>query len=544
MSKKYLLTILALLGLCACNGTETSSSSEPSNSSEASSDTSSTDSSSSTKPLDPFTDDMLASLKCASIEFNGTSVYTETREENRPNLLNSTLKTQFTENTYYQIEEVKGASEENTYELELFKLDDGNPYMYIFDLPKNEYKAQRYGKDEDQNGEVEEYYSWDKFTNPFLSLTKDVFTPSAEGLYVLDSSKASAVSNVLTGWNDTIVLFTVKVENNVVTSLHMETAVEEHTSQYYGDYTSHTSYDLNVAARGDDVVTPTAPTPYPTSDGHNALTTALKELESGSYTIKHTDKTPSGLFDDVVETIYYTSDAVYVDYTDAPHGWVQGEGKVIEFNVQDGKPETFANYNDETIADDYFPHIDFAPALLKDLGDGTFEAYTPEIARYVASELDLIELSATSADTLKITLDESKSHIKTVEYSYSNNIGVVTMEYSDFGSTTIDLDFSAILGTTPPVDVEGIPEDAFGVFNTEEGDFKLELSKTELKVNDQKIEGYTLVLDEYNSVTLKFSYDSKEWEGNFAEKNEYNETAYWNVNDTGYSTFKQCYKVS
>ena len=544
MSKKLIIPVIALLGLCACDGTEIStvSSSDPSN---TSSESSSSSSSSSEAPLPAFSDAMLASLQHTSIAFEGTSVYTEQLEEGQPNSLNSTLKTEFTESTFYQIEEVQDTYEDITYELELFKKEDGNPYMYVFDLPNNQYKEYRYGKDEDSNGEVEEYYSWDLFTNPFLSLTKEAFTPSAEGVYTLASDKASAVSNVITGWEDTIVLFTVTVEDDSVTSMHMETAVENHTSEYYGDYTSHTAYDLTIVGRGDEVVARTVPAGYPTNDGHTALETALKELESGSYTIKHTDSTPIEGFDDVVETIYYTSEAVYVNYEDAPKGWLQGEGKVIEFTVEDGTPTLFANYNDETIADDYFPHIDFAPELLKDLGDGVYEAYTSEIAEYVASELDLIEPSASTATSLKITLGDD-SHISKVVYVYP--FGTVTMEYSNFGSTTIDLDFSGLLGTTPDQNYDDIPEDAFGVFETEEKDLKIELSKTELKVNGQ-VTKFTLELDEYDSATLKFEYEGKSWVGNFAEAVSMppilNEPAYWNlVPDGDYSSSKQCYKVS
>ncbi len=498
-----------------------------------------------TEEVPVFTAEMLSSLQGDSIAFEGSVVYTETSigedGPETPNVLNSDLTTEMTESTFYQSEEVHDT--DIVYRRTLFKGQDGNPNMYVFHTLQNEYEAVRFGSDVNGDGQVEEYYEWSMFVNPFNALTADLFTATEnDNEFELAASVRSEVCNVLTGWNDTIVSFLVTVEGGKVVSMHMETAVEDHTSLTYGDYTSHSAYDLTIVGRGEEVIPPAVPQPYPESAGHAALAAALEKLENTSFTVLHTDKTPPALgdFEDVVETIYYTSEAVYVNYPDEPHGYLQAEDGVIEFFNNDGVLEEFARYLDETIAEDYLPRFDFSPALFEDLGGGVYEAYTAEIAELIAPRLDPIEMSAIAATTLRIELG-ADGNVKKVVYDYSG--GTVEMEFSDFGSTSTGLDFGPLLGEEPIP--EGVPEEAFGTFKTEEGaehPFTLVLTHSSLTVNGESVQFELSVDEEYGAVTLKFTYNGVAYECNFTESNPYQPRAYWFVSSDDY-VFVMAYRT-
>ena len=117
------------------------------------------------------------------------------------------------------------------------------------------------------------------------------------------------------------------------------------------------------------------------------------------------------------------------------------------------------------------------------------------------------------------------------------------MEYSDFGTTTIDLDFSPLLGGSGPELPEGVPEDAFGVFEDEDGEFRLELTTTSLTVNGTKIAEFELALDSYDSWVLTFDYDGKTFECNFGES-MFGDPAYWWIMSDDFSVMVTAYKVS
>ncbi len=499
-------------------------------------------------PKPAFTDEMLASVQ-GPLSLAGTSLFWEMLVgASQRNDLPSSIKTIFTEDTFYQYE----INEKEEWELALYKNADGDPVSYLFDPLQNTYEEQRYGKDADQDGTIEEYYTWSKYTNPFDALTADNFIATdTPGEYELGKDVRSSVANTLTGWNDNIASFIVTVEKGAVVSMKFGTEVELKNSDNYGDYFAQSTYSLTVVGRGEAVKPLTVPEPYQAGEEHTKLSAALEQLTNTSFTVKQTDVDDSDIFDEggLVETHYFTDKAIYVDFTDEsgyyfPYGWIDGEEKLIKFEYKDGKASEIVSYDEKETFAEYLPSADFAVALFaqKAGSENVFVARSEAIAAAVTPRLYPIGVFCEYATSLEITLGADGKIAKIVyDYDLMSLPGTVTLEFSNYGETVIPVDLSALTGGDLgggdiPAD---LPDDAFGVFETTSADVaitKIELTKTNLTINDTDTVEFRFETDEDGVIVLSFTYNDVEYAGRFTES-MFGDPAYWyveTVNDYSY----------
>lgn len=181
----------------------------------------------------------------------------------------SNLNVTFSDDGY--VVSYNGDFDENFTET-LFKSDDNTVELRYINN-KNQLIIER-GKDK-EGKEV----SFDKFTNPFASLTNDDLTISDDGLEASIDTKANLEKALFFTHGFTYYNFpslekvSILADENKVTNIHIESGVIPENIRN-GTYT----FDLTVEAFGDDVTGPVTPTPLTTNERQDVIYEAFNEL--------------------------------------------------------------------------------------------------------------------------------------------------------------------------------------------------------------------------------------------------------------------------
>ncbi len=285
-------------------------------------------------------------------------------------------------------------------------------------------------------------YLFDEFDNPFKDLTVNDFVFVSKGKFELTSKKDETAA-CITGWDETIKSFYVYVEDDKIVGLEIVTEVME--SEYDTYYSSYTF----IASEHGTAKTDINVTPYERVPEHEALEQALSAVHN-NYTIEHRDVAEGE--EDIVYNVYVDEKGIYSDYDDngVTYGYVELDGYVYEFSY-DGQTVTvgdaIAGY--DSIADMQADFSVFDVALLEYVGNETYVAYDANIASallsWIGEDYDSQSIGYYGFVTsLEIILKDGVLYQVVYEWGVSNFASTVTLTYSAFDETSIDIDFSNV----------------------------------------------------------------------------------------------------
>lgn len=298
--------------------------------------------------------------------------------------------------------------------------------------------------------------SFADYYNPFMLLAPADFetTEKADVLKIIDSDKAKAAAMAVTGWNEKIGLFEVKVDGGKITEIHIETA----EGATVDGIAYRSDYKFTLSGHGATEVDPEFTRPYEHGDEHDTLRAALTEMAlSKNYTVSVIDVLAGD--DDVVFDIYVTETAIYDDCPGYYNGWVLSEGVVRPFERFPGQDPEITVYdplnNVSSIAAIRAAFIGYAPelfALTESDDDG--KVYTlrcNDLAGKIFPEfgdgIDRMQYYSFAVNG-QIILDESDKLMGVrFDYYMYGYYGSITLMYSDVNSTVLpaELDFSDVV---------------------------------------------------------------------------------------------------
>lgn len=281
---------------------------------------------------------------------------------------------------------------------------------------------------------------FDDYDNPFKDLTVDDFEFVENGKFKL-VNKQKEVAMCLTGWEESIETFYVNVENGLIVSMEITTAlIEDEDDTYYSVYNFEV-FDHGTAKTG------VIDKPYERVNEHDILERALAKI-TNNFTVNHRDIWEGE--DDVVYNVYVGEKAIYAAYYNGEtlegYGYVELDGLVYQFNY-DGTTVTVADALAEyTTIDDAKANFQaFNVALFNYEGNETYVARTPAIASAIASWIGEdydTQMLGQYANTLKIMLKDGELYQITFDYLVYGYEGTVILTYSNVDKTIVDIDFS------------------------------------------------------------------------------------------------------
>ena len=185
------------------------------------------------------------------------------------------------------------------------------------------------------NDLFEDYY------NPFDKLSASDFVRTEDNVFSLtDKSKAKAAAAALTGWRESIAIFTVTVKNGKAESVHIVTDKIYRIVDSEDYYVS--TYDFVVSEHGTAAVDSFKLNPYPHDASHDVLQAALDNAaKKNAYSVRHQGhevgyvepeggETRPG-YGDTDYRVYVTEDMVYDSYVGEEHGFKLIDGYVYPF---------------------------------------------------------------------------------------------------------------------------------------------------------------------------------------------------------------------
>ncbi len=185
------------------------------------------------------------------------------------------------------------------------------------------------------NDLFEDYY------NPFDKLSASDFVGTKDNVFSLtDKAKAKAAAAALTGWRESIAIFTVTVKDGKAESVHIVTDKIYRIVDSEDYYVS--TYDFVVSEHGTASVDPFKLNPYPHNASHDVLQAALDNAAAKTfYSVRHQGhevgyEEPEGGetrpgYGDTNYKVYVTEDMVYDSYVGEEHGFKLIDGYVYPF---------------------------------------------------------------------------------------------------------------------------------------------------------------------------------------------------------------------
>lgn len=432
MKKYYLLPLIFLLAACD-NIVTPSSSSELSSSLENSSSTSSESSLSDIIDENALNDAMLQQI-ANNLYLEGQGYFDYVNKELQDDNYTSTLQISFNDNSFVSYEKT---SLDVVYSSKIVKRNN-NPYTYFV----NENNELEYVRVENSSRPL----TWADFTNPFKTLTADKFSKTSnENEYMLkNASLVNSVSKVITGYPTTFKTFKIKIEDKQIKTIEI---VGSGQDAYFVDL--NLKFVLEVK---DLNKTNEAPSVYTRSSFHDNLDEAFDNTLKTSFTVIHTDHHEE--YGDTTYKYYFTDNAIYCDRKEVgdetyPFGYVVLDDGVYKFSNILGE----GLRKHERVGDDlkaFYPKFkNFNSTIIKPIDENNFENYDSDnasiIGKYIAENSEETMFTK-AANSLKISLKDKKLDKIIYYYSILGGFthGEVTMEFVDYGTTSIPLDFTTM----------------------------------------------------------------------------------------------------
>lgn len=268
------------------------------------------------------------------------------------------------------------------------------------------------------------------YDNPFIDLKVEDFVYNDDGYYYLQTNLDDTAATI-TGWDETISEIKVKVENNKVVKIIINTSLQ---TDDYGDYFM-SLYELDVTMHNE--VTIPDVVPYEHKKEHDDLKTALDKM-GYNYTVNHLDEEPG--YEDIEYKSYSLDNIVYCGYVEdgKSEGYLESAGYVYDF-VYDGTTVTVGSALDfESFKDIQSDFKAFAPEIFEYKGDGRYvltnDDLIPEVAYSIGYSYDVKRLGEYATSFEIIIKDGILYQIKYDYYVYGVD-GTVTLTYSDINTT-------------------------------------------------------------------------------------------------------------
>lgn len=387
------------------------------------------------------------------------------------------LETIFDEEKVHQYE-YSNDDQKETYNVTFFN-NNGYAGLYSIDL----------------NNEVVVNTSKDKFAdfdNPFKDLEVTDFVLNEEDGYYYLNRNLDETASTITGWNENIAEFKVKVLNNKIVEVSITTMLLTSAANEY--YMS--TYNLEVSEHGTATVTEV--TPYEHVAEHDTLKEALEKV-GYNYTVNHLDHEDG--YEDVEYTSYVLDNVTYCGYENVSdgktttYGYLEKDGYVYSFSY-DGTIVTIG----DALAVNSFRDMQgnfagFAPELFEYVGDGHYVARTEDLAATIAYLIGYdydVKRLGDYATSLEIVLNGNTLYQVKFDYYVYGVYGNVVITYSNFGTTTCPIPLDNIQQVT--------------VFDTYAGTYTSEDKAHTVVIGDNKviIDGVEMVVEGFDTSKSSF----------------------------------------
>lgn len=324
---------------------------------------------------------------------------------------------------------------------------------------------------------------FETYYNPFDLLAASDFEKVSDTEYVMyNAAKAKEAASALSGWTESIASFTITVENEVATKLHI---VTERIQPSSASETYVSTYDFDLSEHGTASVDTLYTQPYPHTADHDVLASALQAAsEKAVYTVRHQGhevgyKEPEGGetrpgYGDTDYKVYVNEQMVYDSYKDEEHGYVALDGYVYPFDYLKSSNQVVLRdpVNVESIAHYQPSFLGFDVALFKKVDENKYTLHQDSMAQTVAPYFAIGNEQAYYKYAQDLTLILADGALKQVVFTYKT-YGIeetVTLTF-DFNTafdvkTDLGLDFENASKTSVLDDYIGQYKDSFGNFLT------------------------------------------------------------------------------
>lgn len=405
---------------------------------------------------------------------------------------------------------------------------------YSFDYEKTIYDVTYYNKNGlvatteiNIKNEVVEDVSSESFAdydNPFKDLNVSDFEYNEDGYYYLKTNLDETAA-AITGWDETISEFKLKVENGKVVKIIITTSI---MTDYYDDYYIVT-YDLDVTEHGTAKVVEVKP--YEHLDAHDTLKTALEKI-GYNYTVTHLDEEPD--YEDIEYKSYILENIVYCGYESSgtTTGYLEKDGNVYDFTY-DGTTVTIHDPLDfDSFKDIQSDFKGFAAEIFTYAGDGRYviknSDFIAEVAYLIGYDYDVKKLGYYATSFEIILKDNTLYQIK-YDYLVWGQEGTVTLTYSDFNTTVCPIKLDTIEQVT-------VFDQYAGTYVTEDKKHTVIIAENSIKIDnvEMDIEGFDTTdemfygtLNNVDAYVIQYFGKSELWI-------EYGETGYVVSNESLY----------
>ena len=282
------------------------------------------------------------------------------------------------------------------------------------------------------------------FDNPFIDLTVDDFIWATDGVWSLRADLTRKTAVAITGWNESIASFLLFENDGVIDSISITTQFIGEDGDGYRSY-----YTFEVKQHGTAAVPAAWLAPYEETAAHAELKTALEAAANAkSYTIAiHTEEEG---WEDLDYHMFVTEDVIYENLEGWENGYRAMAGLVYPFDYdpQTGEGFYYDPLDVNSLANLRATFRGFAPALLEHMGNGVYAlnshdyALAGDIAWAFANGADQQRYYG-YATAFKITIENGMLKQVQFYYNYYGYIAeTVTLTYSDWNQTTVDIDFT------------------------------------------------------------------------------------------------------
>lgn len=338
---------------------------------------------------------------------------------------------------------------------------------------------------------------FETYYNPFDLLAASDFEKVSDTEYVMyNAAKAKEAASALSGWTESIASFTITVENEVATKLHI---VTERIQPSSASETYVSTYDFDLSEHGTASVDTLYTQPYPHTADHDVLASALQAAsEKAVYTVRHQGhevgyKEPEGGetrpgYGDTDYKVYVNEQMVYDSYKDEEHGYVALDGYVYPFDYLKSSNQVVLRdpVNVESIAHYQPSFLGFDVALFKKVGENKYTLHQDSMARLIAPYFAIGNEQAYYAFATDLTLTLKDGVLDQVVFTYKT-YGIeetVTLSF-DFDTafdvkTDLGLDFDNASKTS-------VLDDFIGQYKDNMGNF-CDVDKTGFTLNGTKIQ--------------------------------------------------------
>lgn len=384
----------------------------------------------------------------------------------------------------------------------IFDIDKVHQYEYSIDDQKETYNVTFFNKNgyatintigidnvivEDISKEL-----FADYDNPFTDLTTTDFILNEEDGYYYLGKDLNEVAATITGWEEEIVEFKVKVENDKVTEICIATGLISDGHDYYMSV-----YVLDVTEHATATVEEVKP--YEHVSAHDDLKVALEKI-GYNYTINHLDHEEG--YEDIEYTSYVLDKLTYCGYQEEDgagnlisYGYLEKDGYVYEFSY-DGTTVTIGDALDySSIRGIQGDFSSFAPEVFEYIGDGRYVARNSDIATEVAYLIGYdrdVKMLGNYATSLEIVIKNNVLYQVIFDYYVYGTEGKVVLTYSDFETTIC------------PISLDNIEQ--VTVFDRYAGTYNSEDNAHTVVIADQKItiDGTEMVVEGFDTTENSF----------------------------------------